>query len=83
MTSIPWQFESSIDLEWEKRKWALFIAISMQIRAAWRSQERVWLQVKASLVRAPVRQHTSVEFYHENISTVILPFPLIQEVTIT
>ena len=34
---------------------------------------------QVSLVRAPVRPHTFVEIYHEIISTVILPLPLIQE----
>ena len=35
--------------------------------------------IKGSLVRAPVRPHTVVMIYHEIISTVILPLPLIQE----
>ena len=35
--------------------------------------------VTESLVRAPVRPHTFLEIYHEIISEVILPLPLIQE----
>ena len=43
------------------------------------SWERVWLRIKGLLVRATVWPHTFVEIYHEIISTVILPLPLIQE----
>ena len=47
--------------------------------ATYRSWEWVWLWIKGSLVRALVQPQTFVEIYHEIISMVILPFPLIQE----